>query len=725
MVDFSKLNLSGLNGSSKPSPEDDSLVDFIPDDDYQEDDSYVDDPSNSSEASDDVPVLKTPFRLKLPSTVSPTNDSSTPSPVLPEVVEELGDGDSNGESVIEVLDDEVPSGLKLPFRSPRVAPSEPSPVVSPEVVSTAVDIENDDLEDLGEDDSVLDSLFPTEADGAFEAVNPLLEEDDEVWEGTEEAITKTDLIRSTTGEVMDRDDLDEADFETFEGFEAASPGNPLLEEDDEYVPASVNPFLEDEDEEVIEAPKPSTKVDELKAKVAKNAEPRRFFPEGLDPEFDKRVIEAPARKEVVAAEREGKIRKVEAAKTEAKEFKSEFQRKATETVTVNELGETKHERGKERKRLGKESPKGKLASNELEFFKSMGTRKSQYSEGLRTTELLSGPMNEFATAKEKRERKEKLERVFDSRVSYRQGASFKLNEKMTEMISFLALFRYATHSHMARMFGESPRTTLDRLYRMQANGLVESRKIYAQHAIWFLTEPGIIISGYDVRRITDSRLTYSMFPHQFTVNHVAANLWGGKLNVLNLQDDFPQRNRINMRGEKIFGERLTSELEILSSFAKMKLFEDAASFRPKLMAMMTSDFKKWADGDRREVPSPELVYGNEWMFTLFPSLAVGVAYHVPDLVVKRPRTADGKPQSIAVEIEINNKPIGSYKKTLQAYAEDKRIFDKVIWVCKTLGPAKKLEKVGRELGIYQTGKLKIVPIFTNDGVFKGRDLWTI
>lgn len=725
MVDFSKLNLSGINGASKSTAEDDSLVDFVPDDAYADEDSYVDDPSNLSEDSEDVPVLKTAFRLKLPTSASPTDDSSTPSPVLPAVMEEEGDGALHGESVIEVLEDEVPSGLKLPFRKPFVAPV--SPVVAPvdEVVSTAVDMADDDLEDLGKDESDLDSLFPTEAEGSFEAVNPLLEDDEELWEGEEEAISKTDLIRGTTGEVMDRDDLDDADFETFEGFDGASPTNPLLEEDDEYLPASVNPFLDDEDEEVVEAPKTSSKVEALKEKVVKNAEPRRFFPEGLDPEFDKRVIEAPSRKEVVAAEREGKIRKAEAAKAEAKEFKSEFQRKATETVTVNELGETKHERGKERKRLGKEAPKGKLAPNELEFFKNMGSRKSQYSEGLRTTELLSGPMNEFATAKEKRERKERLERVFDSRTSYRQGASFKLNEKMTEMLSFLALFRYATHSHIARMFGESPRTTLDRLYRMQANGLVESRKIYAQHAIWFLTEPGIIISGYDVRRITDSRLTYSMFPHQFTVNHVAANLWGGKLNVLNLQDDFPQRNRTNLRGEKIFGEKLTSELEILSSFAKMKLFEDAASFRPKLMAMMSSDFKKWADGDRRSVPSPELIYGNEWMFTLFPSLAIGVAYHVPDLVVKRPRAADGSPRSIAVEIEINNKPIGSYKKTLQAYAEDKRIFDKVVWVCKTLGPAKKLEKVGRELGIYQTGKLKIVPIFTNDGVFKGRDLWTI
>lgn len=555
-----------------------------------------------------------------------------------------------------------------------------------------------------------DSLFP-------ENEEPLeVEEEKEVWAG-EPLASKTEFIRSTTGEILDRDDLNEEDFATFEGVD---PINPLLEDDDEEY------SLTSSTSSSIPTGTTSSSKDlsEIEQKIRANAQPRRFFPEGLDEKFDKRLKEAPATKEVVAASREGKIRQKEAEKLSQQEFKSEFIRKPVETVAVNEIGETKTESKQERKRLTKTGPTGKLKGKEVEFFKNMGSRTATYTEGLKTTELLAGPLNQFATPEQKRERLQKLSQVFDSRVAYRQGANFILNEKMTEMLSFLALFRYATHSHISRIFGESPRTTLDRLYRMQANGLVESRKIYAQHAIWFLTEPGIIVSGYDVRRITDSRLTYSMFPHQFTVNHVAANLWGGKLNVLGLSD-FPSKNRVNLKGEPIVGEQLTSELEVLSSFAKMKLFEDSAAFRPKLMGIMDSEFKKWADSDRSEVPSPEMIYGNEWMFTLFPPLSVGIAYHVPDLVVKRSRASDGSPRSIAVEIEINNKPIGSYYKSLQSYADDKRVFDKVVWVCKTIGPAKKLEKIGRELGIYQSGKLKIVPIWTNDGVFKGRDLWTI
>lgn len=545
-------------------------------------------------------------------------------------------------------------------------------------------------------------------------INPLLEADyedeEEVWGGVEEPLRRTEFVQSITGELTERDDLTEADLETFQGFDGSEE---KIEAEEPGEQGAINPLLEeDEDEE------------DLFLRVRADAQPRRFFPKGLDPEFDRRLEEAPARKETVAAKREANLRKKKKEEAEQKEYKADFQKKPVETVTVNEAGETRTERGKERKRLTREPPSGKLKDREIEFFSNFGKRKNAYLEGMKTTELLSGPLNQFATAKEKRERLDRLERVFDSRVSYRSGADFILNEKMIDTLSFLALFRYAKHTHLATLFGEAARTSKDRLYRLQANGLVDSRKIYAGTSIWFLTEAGLLVSGYDVRKITDSRLTYSMFPHQFTVNHVAAGLWGGTLNVLYLPD-FPSKNRTNLKDQPVLGERLTSELEILSSFAKMKLFEDSSSFRPKLMGLMDSEFKKWADSDRTTTPSPEMIYGNEWMYTLFPPLPVGIAYHVPDLVVRRHRASNGAPRSLAVEIEISNKNEKSYRKTLQAYAADKRIFAQVIWVCKTMGTAKKLERVGRDLGLIQNNKLKIVPILTADGVFKGRDLWTI
>lgn len=686
MADFSKLNLKGVGGPG-------------------------DDDESKNKAPDGAPVAP---------------DSSIPAAV-PQVGANSGGTESGGASVGQSSAPVVPKlkfpQLKTSSESSGDAPAAVSEASDGEML-TSVDKSESAPEVSGDSSSELDFDAFGDDELDFSPSNPLLEDDDEeLWGGTsaEQPLSKTELLKGTTGEIMDRDDIPEEDFQVFEGnFEVpAEVVNPLLDDDDEEV---LSPSGDDSRSSAVVA---DAGTEALRERVIANAEPKRFFPEGLDPEFDKRVQSAPAKKEAVAADREQKIRKKAAEEAAAKEFKSDFIRKPVETTTVNEKGDTRSEQARDRKRLKKSGPGGKLGANEIEFFKNMGSRKSQYTEGLKAADLLSGPLNEFASPQEKRERLERLERVFDSRTAYRQGANFILNEKMVQVLQFLALFRYAKPNHIAAMFGESPRTAQDRLYRMQKNGLVDSRKIYAGTSIWFLTEAGLIVSGYDVRKVTDSRLTYSMFPHQFTVNHVAANLWGGKINSLGLAD-FPAKNRVDKDGKPKIGEQLTSELEILSSFSKMKLFEDATEFRPKLMDMRARELAKWAKAENRErVPSPEMIYGNEWMFTLLPSLSVGIAYHVPDLVVKRPRAADGSPRSIAVEIEINNKPESSYKRSLQAYAEDDKFFDKVVWVCKTIGPAKKLEKIGRELGMIQSGKLKIVPIWVEGGVFKGRDLWTI
>lgn len=559
-----------------------------------------------------------------------------------------------------------------------------------------------------------ESLYPSR-----DAVNPLLEDDED-----EEVLSAAELaqqlgLKSGLTEFSDEDEPAE-DGEAFTGFDE-----------------SFRSLLDDDDEEDLVIP--SRRPNLLKPSVVAPVEPPvqpvlesvsplvevKPAPEFVSVKVPARSAKSPEQLEESAAQRKADLRAKEAESKKAKEFDSDFIGDTTNVVKVNAAGETRNEAGKERKRLEKPALGGKLKPKEIEFFKSLGTVRSEFSDGMVTTDLITGPLGKKESEAEKKARLERLERVFDSRNVFRAGKTFKLDSKTVDTLSFLALFRYATHSHIARMFGEKPLTTTRRLRKMRDAGLVASKKLYSQHAIWFLTESGVIVSGYDMKHITEAKLTPSMFPHQFTVNHVAANLMGGQLNVLNLAE-FPVPNRTNIKGETIMGEQLTSELEILSSFAKIKLFEQSSTFRPKLMEMRDNEFGRWREAPNREqVPTPEMVFGNEWMFTLFPPLAVGVAYHVPDLVVKRQRAADGTPRSIAVEIEINNKPTASYEKTLRAYADDNLIFGQVIWVCKTVGPAKKLEKVGRDLGIIQSGKLKIVPIWTNAGVFKGRDLWTI
>ena len=362
---------------------------------------------------------------------------------------------------------------------------------------------------------------------------------------------------------------------------------------------------------------------------------------------------------------------------------------------------------------------------ELGFFRNLSSTKSGVLNDESLVRALRGPVSGKESAGERRERLRLHGQGLRGRRVFERGSRLRFSGRDREVLRFLAMFRYATDSQLSRMFSVVPRTMLNRLLKLRKQGLVIDRKMYGARPIWFLTEAGLLLSGLDLPRVTESKLTFSMFPHQFTVNHVAANLWGANVNVLGLKD-FPAKNRVDGQGVVTFGEELVSELEIQSSFGKIKMFDKAEVYRPGLLKSIANEFQVWEEsGGVSFGPSPEMVLGNEYMWALMPPTIVGLAYHVPDLVVKRERAADGSPRSIAVEVEINNKPTHNYEKTLRAYRDDMRLYEKVVWVCKNIGPARKLENIAKEIGLWQEGRIEILPIVTADGVFKERDLWTI
>lgn len=415
---------------------------------------------------------------------------------------------------------------------------------------------------------------------------------------------------------------------------------------------------------------------------------------------------------------------------------SPFQRTDAKIVQVGENGREDAVRGVAPKRGTKQRyryarPSGKLNKPELQFFKNIEATQNRAVEGDPITvgklRRLQGRKNGTPeTAAEKKARSLIYAQAVGGRDALRRGAKPRFTWKDKEVLTFLAMFRYATDSHLARLFSQKPLTMRQRLYKLRQQGLVKNMSVYGTTPIWYLTEAGMILSGYDVPRATPARMSFSLFPHQFTVNYVAANLIGAGVNVLMDEDGFPERNRVNAKGEITFGETLVSEIEILSALGKAKNFEKGEVFSPAIRSEIERQFQAWERvGGTESGPSPEMQYGNEYMWALFPPYNMKLAYHVPDLVVRRPRSHDGAPHSIAIEVEINNKPSRAYEKTLRAYKQDSKIFGKVIWICKNIGPARKLEEIAKEIGLYQEGRIKIVPVITENGVFRGRDLWTI
>lgn len=369
---------------------------------------------------------------------------------------------------------------------------------------------------------------------------------------------------------------------------------------------------------------------------------------------------------------------------------------------------------------------GKLSENELLFYANLGAQRSiDYGSSSKKELFLPPVLGE--SAEDKREREARINRSLADGSMVR-GSKTRLTEKDYNVLRFMGIFKFVSERQIAKLLQVAEHSAYKRLNLLRKHGLTKSFKVLGvKGSVWVLTETGMDLSGYDLPRGTEGALTLSMISHQFTVNHVAAHLWSGGANVLR-EKNFPQRNRLDGAGEPAFGERLVSELQIQSVFGKLRGTTKADAYVPQIKKHMANQFDSWQRAGGADFgPSPEFQRGNEYMWMLFPPVSNRLNYHVPDLVVARPRGADGKPQSIAVEIELKTKADeSSYERTLDAYRTDGTIFKKVVWICRLKGTAEKLSQIAKRNGLADQGKIAIVPIYLEDGSrFTGKDTWSL
>lgn len=369
---------------------------------------------------------------------------------------------------------------------------------------------------------------------------------------------------------------------------------------------------------------------------------------------------------------------------------------------------------------------GKLSKEELLFYANLGAQRSADFGTIPTKKLFIPPMLE-ESPEQKRAREARINRALAG-GSIARGAKTRLTEKDYRVLQFIAIFKFASERQIGKLLSVGEHAAYKRLNNLRKHGLTKGFKtLGVKGSVWVLTETGMDLSGFELPRGTESALTLSMVSHQFTVNHVASHLWAGGANVLR-EKNFPQRNLPDGAGGFEFGERLISELQIQSAFGKVRGNTKADAYVPQIKRQMANLFDNWQRaGGSSYGPSPELIAGNEHMWTLFPPVSNRLNYHVPDLVVARPRDADGKPQSIAVEVELRTKADdSSYERTLDAYRADDRIYRKVVWICRLKGTAEKLTRIAKRNGLADQGRIAIVPIYMEDGSrFTGKDTWSL
>lgn len=367
---------------------------------------------------------------------------------------------------------------------------------------------------------------------------------------------------------------------------------------------------------------------------------------------------------------------------------------------------------------------GKLSSEELLFYANLGATKS--SDVSSKKKLVLPPVL-GESLKDRREREALINRSLPG-GSIVRGSKTRLTEKDYMVLQFIALFKFVSERQVGKLLQVGEHSAYKRLNSLRKHGLTKAFKTLGiKGSVWVLTDTGMDLSGFELPRGTEASLTLSMVSHQFTVNHVAAHLWSGGANVLR-ENSFPQKNRLSLNGEMVLGENIVSELQIQSAFGKVRGSNKAEAFVPQIKKEMASQFDRWERlGGVGFGPSPELVKGNEYMWTLFPPISNRLSYHVPDLVVARPRAADGSPQSIAVEVELKTKADdSSYEKTLDAYRMDESTYRKVVWVCRLRGTAEKLMRIAKKNGLMAQKRFAIVPIYLESGkMFTGKDTWSL
>lgn len=299
-----------------------------------------------------------------------------------------------------------------------------------------------------------------------------------------------------------------------------------------------------------------------------------------------------------------------------------------------------------------------------------------------------------------------------------------------EILRIVAQLKYASTRQVARAINKEFIYTRNRLVRLRHLGLTRTPvSPYYEQQLWCVSPLGMMLSDIDLSVPNADGISVAMLQHTTVANNVAAYIYSGTVNVLD-EDNFPPRGRVDIRGNITTGENFVSESQIRSSLGKLTSVHAMAGTKgdvyiPLVVAERDKKFEKWskkiANGEK--LPSPERELGNEYMWVLFPPPRLGIVQHIPDLVVPRDRDDYGDPRSVAIEVELQSKSVDDYVRTLKAYAHDKKIFEKVVWICSKKHTATLLSKAAEEeRTLLEEGRIDILPIETENGVFKGRNV---
>ena len=403
-----------------------------------------------------------------------------------------------------------------------------------------------------------------------------------------------------------------------------------------------------------------------------------------------------------------------------------------------------------RQRYKHHTDSGTVTGRQIQFYRNLNLTYT-YDKN-KVADLLAPPTDKQETKEQKVRRERLIRQAIGGDQALKRNSRLRITPKQIDDMRFLAIFRYANAKQISKKNAEREDTARRRLNRLRDRGLVLSNNIYGTKPVYFLSEEGMILSGYSYKTLMKTDINLSSLSHNFGINHIAACLHGANVDVLDFNGAFgdgtwPTRNRRRldektMKYKYEYGEAIVSEYEIQSHLGRRRQNIKGEIYKPKAQADLKVALDTWKhelhqikqNPDREEVKqlmrdhvfnSPEMIHENEWMWALFPHNPPTLMHHVPDLVIKRPRNpADGSPNSIAVELELNLKNSNdSYIKTLTAYKNDDKMFKEVVWISPSATIRNRIEKIAKDVGLWDTGKIRIIPLYYEHGEWTDNQMW--
>ena len=259
---------------------------------------------------------------------------------------------------------------------------------------------------------------------------------------------------------------------------------------------------------------------------------------------------------------------------------------------------------------------------------------------------------------------------------YEKG--FHLTERDLLIMRFLARYRYAYVEQIARLVDTTPRTISARLRVLEKRGFLRRESVTGKQYLWTTRKAGNVLADINFPEIKKGTISYATIAHTIGLGNLGVefereaggeDLLGEGKGVEGWVQ--PQRRwKMGMRGNPdgmTFGEMTVTEREIRQGQMRWRGNRDTKTMRA-LVTAAASDVEYAA----------ELEEGNEGLFVVYGAGGKG-GEHIPDLVIARERDENGRPQHIAVELELTPKTNPEWRKILRNYRDNGEMYSKIYY----------------------------------------------